>query len=179
MPCAITSGYTIDCREAVGGIEAVYIIENSALYDASGNSRVTDVSGTVTAMTKASGKRFWKFEVPRATASSSNALTGSQENGTIFYTHQVSFPINARSASVRNIIQTLAKNRVTICTKELDGSFRLFGKEFGMFLDTSESGSGTAAGDRNGSVLTFSSVERDDFLMVSSSVAATLETPGT
>jgi hypothetical protein len=179
MPCALTSGYVIDCREAVGGIEAVYIIENSALYDASGNSRVTEVSGTVTAMTKASGKKFWKFEVPRATASSSNNITSSNENGTVFYTHQVVFPINARSASVRNIIQTLAKNRVSIVCKEMDGTFRLFGKEFGLTLDTVESGSGTAAGDRNGSVLTFSSVEREDFLVVSPSVAANLEVVGT
>jgi hypothetical protein len=178
MACAITSGYTIDCREAVGGIEAIYIIENSALYDASGNSRVTEVSGTVTAMTKASGKRFWKIEVPRATASSSNAMTGSQENGTVFFTHQVVFPINARSASVRNMVTTLAKNRVTIVTKEMDGSYRMFGKEFGLFLDTTESGSGTAAGDRNGSLLTFSSVEREDFLIVSASVAANLEVAG-
>jgi len=61
----------------------------------------------------------------------------------------------------------------------MDGSYRMFGKEFGLFLDTTESGSGTAAGDRNGSVLTFSSVERDDFLIVSSTVAAALETAGT
>jgi hypothetical protein len=51
--------------------------------------------------------------------------------------------------------------------------------EFGLFLDTTESGSGTAAGDRNGSVLTFSSVEREDFLVVSASVAANLEVAGT
>jgi hypothetical protein len=178
MPCAITGGYTIDCREAVGGIEAIYLIENSALYDASGNSRVTEASGTVTAMTKASGKRFYKIEVPRGTASSSNALTGSQENGTVFFTHQVVFPINSRNATVRNTIATLAKNRVTIVTKEMDGTYRMFGKEFGLFLDTTESGSGTAAGDRNGYNLTFSSVEREDFLVVAANVAANLEVAG-
>jgi hypothetical protein len=97
----------------------------------------------------------------------------------VFFTHQVTFPINARSASVRNTISTLAKNRVTIVTKEMDGTYRMFGKEFGLFLDTTESGSGTAAGDRNGSVLTFSSVEREDFLVVSASVAANLEVAGT
>jgi hypothetical protein len=178
MPCAITGGYTIDCRDAVGGIEAIYLIENSALYDASGNSRVTEASGTVTAMTKASGKRFWKFEVPRGTASSSNALTGSQENGTVFFTHQVVFPVNSRNASVRNTVMTLAKNRVTIVTKEMDGTYRMFGKEFGLFLDTTEAGSGTAAGDRNGYNLTFSSVEREDFLVVAANVAANLEVAG-
>lgn len=179
MSCAITSGYSIDCRESAGGVEVVYLIENSNLYDASGNSRVSETSGTVTAITKDSGTRFWKFEVPRGTASASNGITSSQENGTFFYTHQVMFPVNSRSATVRNIIATLAKNRCTFVTKEGDGSYRMYGKEFGLTLDTTEAGSGTALGDRNGYMLTFSSQEREDFLIVPANIAATLETPGT
>ena len=180
MPsCAVTSGYSIECRDSVGGVEVVYLIENSALYDASGNSRVTESSGVVSALTKNTGKRFWKFEVPRGTANTSNGITSSIENGTFFYTHKVSFPINDRSATTRNIITTLAKNRLTFVTKEGDGSYRMFGKEFGLQLETSEGGSGTALADRNGYVLTFSSQEREDFLVVPSNIAATLETAGT
>lgn len=179
MSCNLISGYSIDCRESVGGVEVIYLIENSALYDASGNSRVTESSGVVTALTKNTGKRFWKFEVPRGTASTENGITSSIENGTFFYTHKVSFPINDRSATTRNIVTTLAKNRLTFCVKEGDGSFRLFGKEFGLQLESSTAGSGVALADRNGFVLTFSSQEREDFLIVPANIAATLETPGT
>jgi hypothetical protein len=56
MSCVVTSGYAIECRDSVGGIEIVYLIENSALYDASGNSRVTSASGVVTALAKNTGK---------------------------------------------------------------------------------------------------------------------------
>lgn len=178
MACVLNSGYVIDCRDSVGGVEIVYVIENTALYDASGNSRVIDASGTVTGLTKAIGKRFFKIEVPRATANTGNSGTGSTENGTFFYSHQVVLPINKRDANTRNLITTLAKNRLTFVTKEMDGTFRMFGKEFGLMLDTSEGGSGTAAGDRNGYMLTFTSTEREDFLIVSSGVAAALEVPG-
>ena len=178
MPCSLSAGYAIDCREAVGGVEVVYVIENSALYDASGNTRVVQTSGTVTALTKNTGKRFYKIEVPRQTAVASTNLTGSQENGTIFYTHQVMFPINSRTATVRNLISTLAQARLTVVTKEMDGTFRMYGASFGLFLDTNEGGSGTAAGDRNGNMLTLTSVERDDFLVVPANIAATLETAG-
>lgn len=178
MPCVLNSGYSIDCRESVGGIQAIWLIANADLYDASGNSRVTESSGTVTAMTKATGKRFYKFEVPRGTASASSNLTGSQENGTIFFTHQVMFPINSRTASIRNIITTLAKNRLTFVTLDMDGTYRMYGKAFGLFLDSTESGSGTAAGDRQGSMLTFTSQETEDFLVVSAGVAANLEVAG-
>lgn len=179
MSCAITSGYSITCRESVGGIETIYLIENSNLYDASGNSLVTSASGVVTALNKLSGKKFWKFEVPRATSTANNGITSSIENGTFFFTHQVIFPINSRSADVRNIVTTLAKNRLTFVTKEGDGSFRMYGKEFGLQLETTEAGSGTALADRNGYLLTFSSQEREDFLIVPSNIASTLENLGT
>jgi hypothetical protein len=172
MSCAITSGYVIDCRTSVGGVEAVWVIANDDL------ATVTEVSGTVTALTKATGKRFYKIEVPRATANTSNAGTGSQENGTFFYTHQVVFPMNKRDAATRNLVTVLAKNRLTVVTLEMDNVYRMYGKEFGMFVDSTASGSGTAAGDRNGYELTLTSVEREDFLVVSSAVGAALETAG-
>lgn len=179
MACAITSGYAISCRESIGGIETIWLIENANLYDASGNSTVTAASGTVTALNKVSGKKFYKYEVPRGVAVASNSITASSENGTVFFTHEVSFPINDRSASTRNIVTTLAKNRCTFVTKEMDGTYRMYGVGFGLFMDSSEAGSGTAAGDRNGYMLKFSSMEKDDFLVVPANIAATLENNGT
>lgn len=179
MSCAITSGYSITCRESVGGVETIYLIENSALYDASGNSRVTETTGTVTALTKASGKRFWKFEVPRGTANTGNGITSNVQNGTFYFTHRVQFPINDRDASTRNIVTTLAKNRLTFVCVEGDGKARMYGRLFGLQIETSEAGSGSALADRNGYLLTFSSEEREDFLIVPSAIVAALETPGT
>jgi len=179
MACALSAGYAIDCKESVGGIDIIYVIENSALYDASGVSRVTSASGTVTALTKSTGKRFYKIEVPRATASAKNTITASNENGTLFYTHEVMFPINSRSATVRNIINTLAKNRLTFVCVEMDGTSRMYGVGAGLNLTTGDAGSGTALGDRSGYMMTFSSAEREDFLVVPSNIVAALETPGT
>ena len=60
----------------------------------------------------------------------------------------------------------------------MDGTYRMFGKEFGLTIENSTGGSGTALGDRNGYVLTFSSQERQDFLVVPAEIAADLEVPG-
>lgn len=160
MPCAISSGYTIDCRESVGGIQTIWVIERSKI------ATIAETSGTLTAITMSpSGQTFYKIEVPRATAFATNAITASQENGTFYYTHVVSFPINSRSATVRNLINVLAKNKCTFVTLEGDGIYRLYGAKFGLFLDTAESGSGTALADRNGSMLSFSSMETEDFIV--------------
>ena len=179
MSCEISSGYVIECRDSVGGVETIWLIENYNLYDASGVSTVAETSGTVTALDKLDGTRFWKFEVPRATASTENGITSSIENGTFFYTHKVMFPINLRNADIRNIVTTLAKNRLTFVVKEGDGLYKCFGRQFGLTMENSTGNSGVNLADRNGYMLTFSSQEREDFLIVPEAIALTLETPGT
>lgn len=164
MPCAISSGYTIDCREAVGGVQTVWVLDKSQI------TSIVDSSGTLTTLTLPSGTTFYKIEVPRGTAFATNAITASQENGTFFYTHVVSFPINSRSATVRNLINVLAKNKCVFILLEGDGQYRMYGAKFGLFLDSAESGSGTSLADRNGSMLTFSSQETEDFILCPSNV---------
>lgn len=172
MACALTAGYTIDCRDGVGGIDAVYFAEFA-------NMTVSDASGTVTGITKATGKRFWKFEVPtKSSATAASNPTGSTENGTLFFEQTVDFPVNKRDATTRNIITTLAKNKVIVVTKDKDGTYRMYGKGYGMYLGASTGTTGAAAGDANGYVLKFEGTELEDFFVVSSAVGLALETPG-
>jgi hypothetical protein len=172
MACALTAGYTIDCRDGVGGIDAVYFAEFA-------NMTVVDASGTVTGITKATGKRFWKFEVPtKSSATATSNPTGSTENGTLFFEQTVDFPVNKRDATTRNIITTLAKNKVIVITKDKDGTYRMYGKGYGMYLGASTGTTGAAAGDANGYVLKFEATELEDFFVVSSAVGLALETPG-
>ena len=172
MACAITAGYTIDCRDSVGGIDAVFFGEF-------GNMTISDASGTVTGITKANGKRFWKFEVPtKSSATASSNPTGSTENGTLFFEQAVELPVNKRDATTRNIVTTLAKNKVIVVTKDKDGVYRMYGKEYGMYLGGSTGQTGTAPGDANGYTLKFEGMEKEDFFVVSNAVGLALETPG-
>lgn len=172
MACVLTAGYTIDCRDGVGGIEAVYFAEP-------GNVTIVDASGTVTGITKANGKRFWKFEVPtKSSATASSNPVGSTENGTLFFEQSVEFPINKRDATTRNVITTLAKNKVVVVTKDKDGVYRMYGKQNGMYLGSSTGTTGAAAGDANGYVLKFEGTEMEDFFVVTNAIGAALETPG-
>ena len=52
MACALYAGYTIDCRDAVGGLDAVYFI------DFAGVSSMTDASGVITAMHSARPMKY-------------------------------------------------------------------------------------------------------------------------
>jgi len=173
MACALYAGYTIDCRDAVGGLDAVYFIDFASV------SSMTDASGVITAITKATGKRFWKFEVPtKSTANATSNPVGSTENGTLFFEQFIDLPINKRDATTRNIVTVLAKNKVIAVTKDKDGTYRMYGKANGMYLGQSTGQTGAAAGDANGYILKIEGQEKEDFFVVEASVAAALETPG-
>ena len=172
MPCAIVSGYTIDCRDSVGGIDAVYFAEY-------GNVTPLDASGVVTGMTKVAGKKFYKFEIPtKSSAVASSNPTGSIENGTLFFEQTLDFPVNKRDATTRNIITTLAKNKVVAVTLDKDGTFRLYGKGAGLYLAASTGTSGAAAGDAQGYMLKFEGSEKEDFFEVTNAIGLALTTAG-
>jgi len=61
MACALTQGYTLDCKDSLGGIKAVWFISSANV------SSVTEASGVVSAITKASGKVFYKYELVKNT----------------------------------------------------------------------------------------------------------------
>lgn len=180
MGCALTQGYNLDCREGIGGTKEAYIIETDNILS------ITETSGVVTAITKKTGKRFWKYQLVRETSNATETITGNEQNGTLFYAQQVQLIINRRQASVRNEIMLLAKNRLTIVIVEnqVDSTTTynrawLYGRVNGLLLNSGTSDSGTAWGDRNGYTLPFAGNEVELAPEVSNSVISTLETPGT
>lgn len=170
MACALTQGYSLGCREGVGGVKEIYIMEIGNL------SSVTEASGVVTAITKASGKRFWKYSLIRETSNFDEAITGNEQNGTIYYAQTGAIVLNVRQAATRNEILLLAKNNLAIVVVENTGKAFLYGKEFGLSLLTGNAATGTAWADRNGYTLNFTGNEKELAPEVQTSVLATLET---
>ena len=62
MACALTQGYSIGCRDSVGGIKSVYLIEFDNV------SGITQSAGTATVIAKANNGRFWKYNLQKATS---------------------------------------------------------------------------------------------------------------
>lgn len=172
MPCALTQGYNNDCRESIGGLKETYIIEKDSI------SSITEVSGVVTAITKKTGKRFWKYSLVRETSNTAENITGSEQNGTLYYAQQVQVVLNKKTASVRNEIMLLAKNNLIIIGVENTGKAFLYGKENGLQLNGGTAESGTAWADRNGYTLPFTGNEVALAPEVETSLLASLETPG-
>lgn len=171
MACALTAGYSLDCRDSAGGLKSVYFIEIDNV------TGVVHSSGTVTTISKANNKRFWKYNLKRGTSSAVEAYNDSAENGTSFHTQTVTIILNKMQAATRNEIALLAQNRLVAVLEDRNGKYWLYGKENGLERNGGQAGTGTAMGDRNGYELIFTGEEKDSALEVSSSVITTLETP--
>lgn len=171
--CALTQDYSFGCDTGAGGVDKeLYLIELENVLS------YTESSGTLTAITKATGKIFRKYQLVLETANFQEDIVGNRVNGTLYYDQKGTIVINKQNIAVRNEILLLAKNRLVVVIKDNNGNYLLYGRVFGAMLQTGVAATGTVWGDRNGYTLNFTGKETELAPFVSSSVIATLQTPG-
>lgn len=168
--CALTQDYSFGCDVGSGGLKEVYLIELENV------SAVTESSGTLTAITKVSGKIFRKYQLVQDTATAEETLTGNLQNGTLYYAQKLTIVINKQQVAVRNEILLLAKNRLVAVTVDNNDTYRVYGWDQGLRLNEGVAATGTAWGDRNGYTLTFSGNQRQLAFFTNSTVIDTLQT---
>jgi len=168
MACALTQGYTLDCRESLGGIKAVWLIAHANV------SSVTEASGIVSAITKSAGKVFYKYELVKNTGALTETITASVENGTVFYAQEMTVVLNKLQANTRNEILLLAKNTLMAVVQDANDKYWLVGRYTGLDITGGTAATGTAQGDRSGYSLTFTGGEKELAPEASSSIIAGL-----
>jgi len=173
MSCALTQDYSLGCQDFFGGIITSYIIEKENV------TTCTVTAGTVSTLTKATGKFFRKYELEAHTGDGKETKTVNPANGTSNTKQVITFPINGMSVSVRNEIELLAQNRLIIILIDNNGNAWLYGKDFGLRLDTTSAMTGKALADRNGYDLTFGGDEKGLAPLVDPTIVAALQTAGT
>ena len=167
MSCALTQSYTLDCKDGIGGLKEIYIIEH-------GNATYTLTANVVTTVTKASGKYFYKYELVKETASFKETMNDNVQNGTTFYTPELEIVLNKMQTATRNEILLIGKNRLDIIVADKNGKYWLLGYQNGMDRSGGSSESGKAYGDRNGYTINFKGGEPELALEVSSTVISGL-----
>lgn len=171
MSCALSQGYTLDCRDNAGGAKAAWIIEHANV------SGITHADGIITAIGKANNKRFWKYEQIKDTSEAKEDLQANEQNGTVFYAQSVELVLTKMQASIRNEISALAQNYLIIVVQDRNDKYWLYGETNGLTLSTGSAGTGKAMGDRNGYGLTFTGAEPELAKEVDSSIIAGLIVP--
>ena len=159
MGCSnLTAGFTLDCNDAQGGIEKIFIANGPV-------ESITEANGVITAITVGGSALvpadFFEFEVPRQTSSLTETITPSQENGTVTYDQQLTMIFNKMTAAKRNEILLMAEaTSMVVVAKDNNGKYFSIGIERGAYMVSGSAVSGVAYADRNGYELVIGGMEK-------------------
>ena len=172
MACtSLTKGRGLDCNRVSGGVKYVYFgvyDQFTAPITTTGilvsNSVVTDIQmGTNT---------LYRYTVPRGSTTANETITGNTDNGTLFYTPQVSMVLNKLTKEDQNEIKLLGQTQVVIFCQlnaQLANGHDVIialGVSNAMSLNAGTADTGAAFGDRNGYTLQWDGIEANPFPMV-------------
>ena len=162
MACDITSGIARDCRSNLGGVQYFYVTSDAIGDITESAGEITALSGTPT---------FYKFEVPRNSASFTETGNFSLEADTAFYQQDLAVSFSKMDAAKRNQLSLLGQNTTLfVVYKDENGSFFSVGAERGAYLTASNQQSGQALGDMNGVTMTITATEPNPSFKVDAAV---------
>jgi len=166
MACiALTKGRGLDCSRTSGGIKYVYFaVYDEVLATTIASSEVTDID--------MGASTLYRYAMPLGTASLSESIVGSRENGSIHYTPTLTLILNKLTKEDQNEIKLLGQSKLIVFA-QLNATLAnghdtivALGIENGMELNAGTIDSGAAWGDRGGYTLTFDGMEKEPFPMV-------------
>jgi hypothetical protein len=152
MACAITKGRTLPCKNSVGGLKNVYILDYGSVV-----ADLTPSSGTVTLPTDGTAE-FFKFEI-KGNSSLETAVTSSRENGTTFYESTLNLTFTYLDVATQEELKLLNAGRAHYVVETYNGDYLLIGKEHGAEVTGGTVVTGAAMGDLSGFTLTVTAQE--------------------
>ena len=175
MACTLISkGRGLDCNRISGGVKNIYFGVYDKFVDPIDGTGIVQASGEITdiEMVAGTGSGLFRYTTPLGVASITETITGSRDNGTIFYTPTVNVILNRLTKEDQNEIKLLGQTKVVVFA-ELNATLANghnvivgLGVTNGMELNAGTMDSGAAFGDRNGYTLTFDGLEPAPFAMV-------------
>ena len=162
MACGtLTKGRGLDCNRISGGVKKIFFSvfdkDVSYTYDATHPLEIDAIDWD--------GSTIYEYVMPLGVASITDTITGSRENGSIFYTPAVNIILNKLTKEDQNEIKLLGATKVRIfaqLNQQLANGHDVFvalGMSNGMELNAGTMDTGAAFGDRNGYTLTFDGLE--------------------
>jgi hypothetical protein len=126
MACTLTQGFTPKQCKNTSGTASIMIAE----FDNVGT--ITVSNGIATAISMDSGKQFFEYKQKAEVANWKSTPTIDAKSGAYKYEHAITCDLNDLTASVVVESENLIKNTLMCIAKDNDGTYWLFGKDFGM-----------------------------------------------
>lgn len=164
MACTLTAGRSEPCKEQVGGLDRVYMInfdgESVGIYDAAitwsstgsytGGDAIDALTGTPTA---------FEYEIKGGSSFTQN-IVSDRNTGTTYYEQVLELTLKKMTAADHKELKLICAARPQILIRDNNGDFFLAGFEHGMDVTGGTIVTGTEFGDLSGYTLTFTGMER-------------------
>lgn len=158
MACLLTDGRGLECRESIGGVRNVYFANFGDL----GNLTITGEE-----LTNTSAATVYKYTLNPQSSSFDEAITVSEENGTVFYEQTLTLSLPNLTKTELATLKVLTQGRFQVFVEDnnLDtfgcGKTFLAGAFNGMTVTGGNVAKGKAYGDLNGYNLSLVGREKD------------------
>ena len=157
MSCDITHGRLEQCKDIVGGLQAIYVL-NYGLFDPIADVVYVGTTDEIQTITLPASTNVYKFEL-KGTNSFETTITSSRENGTTFFEQVLAITLKKQDVQTHKEIKLLTYGRPNIIVRTNANQFFIAGLTRGMDVTAGTIGNGTALGDMNGYSLTFTGQE--------------------
>ena len=148
MACDISLGRLEPCKTSVGGLKAVYIMNEGdatgVTYDATDTDAITAIQGTPSG---------YKYDL-KGNSSFEQTINSSRENGTTFFTQTLNLTLKGLTAKDLKQIKLLAYGRPQVIVEDSNGKLFYAGLKNGMEVTGGSIVTGAAMGDLSGFTLT-------------------------
>jgi hypothetical protein len=151
MPCLLTTGRKLACKDAVGGIKAIYFAEYGTL-----GSATIGGTGYVTAFASAT-YTLYQYDVKSATGLE-QTINSSDDNGTSFFEQVLTCVLTKLDPLTQVELQKVIANRPHVFVQDNNGNYFCVGMTRGTNV-TGSITTGVALGDLNGYTLTITGQE--------------------
>ena len=149
MACSLTTGRTVPCKSAFGGIKTVYMADFPVAATINADQTIDEFTGSPV---------FFQFDL-KGNSSLETTITSSRDNGTTFYTQTLNMTLTYLDNATKNELQLIAVARPVVCVEDYYGNVFLCGLENGMEVTGGTIVTGAAAGDLSGFTLTMEGME--------------------
>ena len=156
MPCDISLGRAVQCKDSLGGLRAVYFINwgDAGAVTYSGTAGQEDVI-----IALAGDAVGYKYEL-KGTSTFEQTVTSSRDNGTTFVDQKLSLDIKKLTIADHKQLKLLAYGRPQIIVEDNNGNFFMAGLTKGMDLVTATVSTGAAMGDSSSYKMEFQGMEK-------------------
>ena len=175
MSCDIIGGRTEQCKDAVSGIHAIYLINYGDLdFPAATTYGTSENTDQITAIA-AGSINLYKFEL-KGNNSFEQTINSSRENGTTWFEQVLTVQLKRQDVKTTKNVKLISYGRPRIILHCRGDQWFLMGLDQGCDVTAGNISSGSALGDFNGYGLTFTAQEEIPANFINCTTVSELDT---